>query len=347
MAKAKQPAERPGTAVANLFTICGELKEWFGTVVAEPDTTPGGTPGTHVVRAGNDECSVRVYVYADGAVNVFAEVPGSFTAAVPTVGHLRAFVAANFTEVADAGRNVWLRGGRQPLSRGARRAVTQLVRFAEPGSTVVAEHSVSMAHGGMSERVRATIGTSTVEVGFADGQLGNTYVRPLGAVDRPQEDYYPGTWAKSLAGGIALALPERRGIVRNPSGIEGWLTVAIGREGAGLDEYARVILQLEGAVAVRVIRGKKVASNEMVVRKIAAGTDLFALCEAVVAGRAVGDDLPGHVLTDWFEERDGEAGDYVRAARAWPQEVERRRQATRERNAECKQRLRDAQAARQ
>lgn len=335
-----QTPTAPPSTRCDVNSVGAEMERWFpGRVVARPDSTPGAAARCTIVRAENGVIAVRVYVYETGDVNAVAELPEdadrSFDSSpVPTVGDLRGWLRVNYTDMVGAG--VKVQGHRAGNSKGATRVANTLLRYANPGSTVTMAFRTGPT-GTNWERVRATVHKDTIEVSLTDGRLETSHVRPVGAVDRPQEDYFPGTWARSLPQAIALALPNEYAEVQDPRGLRGCLTADIRRQGAGLKPVAYLTMRLDQRLMY---------SGQWARMEVTEKSDLFPLVKAMIAGRQAGDDLPGLVLLDAIEESVPAWAAYIAEAVAWPAEREKQLKEARERNQTEKDRLRVARAER-
>jgi hypothetical protein len=129
---------------------------------------------------------------------------------------------------------------------------------------------------------------------------------PVGAVGRPEEDYFPGSYWSSLSQAIAACLPDERASVSNPHGLGGYVTVDIHRRGVALKPEAHIVLSLEDGSYFH---------RQREVKKVKAGP-LLALCQQFVASK--GDTAVTAALLDWLEENSPEVADYLQAVRAWP-----------------------------
>lgn len=189
------------------------------------------------------------------------------------------------------------------FSRATRTAVKRVEQYATPGS-------VSVAHmGNGHEQIDAVIGRYELQVRLSAGKIDTVHTRPVGAVDEPQSDYYPGTWWHSLSAGIDSCLPDLRATARplEVGTLTGALTVNIYRHGARLKPVAYIELYLTNHPTYY---------GSLKVKKVKSG-QLLHLCQAFVA--AGGQDAGcTSALLDWLEEHHERAGQYLQDARNPP-----------------------------
>ncbi len=185
-------------------------------------------------------------------------------------------------------------------SKAAAAAAKRIGKVAKPGTVEV------LNPGQYHERVTGVIGHEVIEVHVQDGVVLSHHTASVGSVARPEEDYYPGSWWKSLSTAIAMCLPPERASVRNPHGLAGSLSVEITRRGVALKPEACVELDLDGP---------SMFGNRKAVRRIRAGT-LLALCQSVVA--KAGDAAAVAALLDYLEETEPEVAEYLAVCREWP-----------------------------
>lgn len=189
------------------------------------------------------------------------------------------------------------------IATGPSKTARQTLKRLEPhaGGTACCQ-SAGIGH----ETVTARIGRHTIAVGVQRGKLNTVHTKPVGVVDEPQSDYYPGTYWPSLAQGIAACLPVPHVSTNDLAGLNGHLSVRIYREGAGLKPVAYLEMWVNShPTRYGSIRVKKIKSGR-----------LLALCQSFAANDASAEVTAA--LLDCLEEERPEVAAYLHDARFPP-----------------------------